>query len=205
MANQDNKHQVCGTLNRIFAAFFMNECIIKEGIDFEDSKPIYPNICFLNTEGHYFTEDDLPYGAKHFFHGRMLIEDFDFKKFMSMKIEDYIDNNRIKDKLTDIAQYFSQAIKTYQYCDFVFSSLPTAPPYLYDCILDPETNFRSRLVIGKNLDKDQPSAIWEFYCLLMNKIRKTDVYSVYGEAYKNVDHMTDEEPEKFNKKIRSEQ
>ena len=204
MANQNNPYQVCGMLNRVFAAFFMNECAIKEGIDFEDSKPTMSNIACHNNDGIYFTEKDSPHGLKHFFHGRMVVENFDLQKIMSMKIENYIDNHGIREKLDDVARYFANAVKSHEYCDFVFSSLPDAVPYNFDCLLDPETNFRSRLVIGQNLGRDETSAIWEFYCLLMTKFREVDKHEIYGASYKAVDYMTDEERGKFNKKPASE-
>lgn len=204
MANQNNTYQVCGMLNRVFAAYFMNVCSTNEGINFEDSKPTMSNIACHNEQTIYFTEKDSPHGLKHFFHGRMVIEDFDLDKFMSMKVYEYIDNNGIREKLADVARYFANAVNSHKYCDFVFSSLPDAAPHIYDCLLDPDTNFRSRLIIGRDLVTNNFGAIWEFYCLLMTKFREVDKHEIYEASYKAVDYMTDEEKEKFNKKIEVE-
>lgn len=199
MANQMRLLQECGTLNRVFAAFFMNECWIKDGINFEDSKPTMSQIASLNEEGHYFVEGDSTHGLKHFFHGRVEIPVIDLEKFRSVGIYDFFDDE-MKNKLTDVAKYFSKAVKSHQYCDFVFSSLPDANPFIYDCILDPESNFRSRLIIGHDLAANNYSAIWEFSSLLMEKFREVEAHAIYGKSYKAVTHMTDEEREKFNKK-----
>jgi hypothetical protein len=195
--------QECGTLNRVFAAFFMNQCAIKDGIDFEDSKPKMKQIACLNEDGQYFTEKDSPYGLKHFFHGRVEISSLDFDKFRVAGIYEFFDDE-LKEKITDSARYFSQAVKSHNHCDFVFSSLPDASPFLYDCILDPDTNFRSRLIIGRDVAENKYKGVWEFNCLLVSKFREVEPHPVYGIHHKDVDFMTDEEREKFNKKPISE-
>lgn len=190
--------QECCTLNRVFAAFFMNKCTIQYGINFEDSKPQMPQICYLNEGQQYFVEGDHVQGLKHFFHGKMVIENIDLDKFRSVGVSDFFDND-MQDKLTDISRFFSNAVSAHKYCDFVFSSLPDVNPYIYDCILDPESNFRSRLVIGRNLAENTSTGIWEFYCLLVSKFREVEEHPIYGKSYKDVDFMTDEEREKYNK------
>lgn len=189
--------QHCGTLNRVFAAFFMNECAIKEGINFEDSKPQAPQIACLNEEGHYFVEGDSIHGLKHFFEGKVEIENIDIEKLISKGIYEFFDDD-IKDKIIDLAIYFSNQVKSHKYCDFVFSSLPDYPPYIFDCILDPETNFRSRLIIGKNLANTVYSGIWNFSCLLVAKLREVQKHPTYGRSFSDVDFMTDEDRKKYN-------
>ncbi len=195
--------QECGTLNRIFGAFFMNECAIKEGIDFEDSKPKINYIAELNEKEIYFKEGDYTHGLKHFYHGKVDIDFLDFQKFRHAGIYEFFDDI-LKEKVSDAARYFSQAVKSYNHCDFVFSSLPDANPYLFDCVLDPDTNFRSRLIIGHDLTTNKYKGIWEFYCLLVSKLREIDPHPIYGINYKDVDLMTDQERAKFNKKPESE-
>lgn len=196
MAKQPLLLQECGTLNRVFAAFFMNECAIKDGINFEDSKPTMKQIAAYNDDGIFYSENDSPYGLKHFFHGKVDIDNLDLENFRSKGIYEFFDDT-IKEKITDVARYFSHAVKSHQYCDFVFSSLCDLPPFIFDCILDPETNFRSRLVIGKDLANDRYQAKWEFNCLLMTKFREVEEHPVYGKNYKDVDLMTDEERAKW--------
>lgn len=190
--------QECGTLNRVFAAYFLNECWIKHEINFNESKPVMPQIADLNNNGHFFVEGDSVFGLKKFFHGRVVIENIDLEHFRSVGIYDFFDDS-IKDKISDVCRFFSNEVKAYQHCDFVFSSLPDYPPFLYDCICDPDSNFRSRLVIGANFASDNYSAIWEFYALLVDKQREIDPHPIYGKTFKSVDKMTDEEREKFNK------
>lgn len=198
MAQAIKNLQECGTLNRVFAAFFINECEVKNEISFKDSKPQMPQIASLNDTGNYFAEGDSIHGLKHFFHGRVVIENIDLEHFRSVGIYDFFDDS-MKDKIIDVARFFSNAVKSHQYCDFVFSSLPDNSPLIYDCIFDPDTNFRSRLIIGANFGSYNYTAVWEFYGLLMERFREIEVHPIYGQAFKSVDRMTDEEREKFNK------
>lgn len=200
MTPEDTNLQACGTLNRVFAAFFMNECIIKNDINWNEYIPITPQIACMNDEGRYYGETDSPYGLKHFFHGRVVIENIDIEHFRSVGIHDFFDDE-LRSKFVDVARYFSNAVKAHQYCDFVFSSLPDSEPFIYDCIFDPSTNFRSRLVIGANFGSNNFSAIWEFNALLMDRFREVDSHPIYGKSFKPVDQMTDEEREKFNRKM----
>jgi hypothetical protein len=197
--------QDCAILNRVFTAFFLNECSMKDGINFEDSKPTMPQIACNNEEGRYFTEKDSPHGLKHFFHGRVEIPEFDLEKFRTMKINDFFDED-LQGKITDVARFFANAVKAHEYCDFVFSSLPDGVPFIYDCLLDPESNFRARLIIGSNLMTNTYSAVWEFYCLLMERFREVEDHPIYGKSSKAVSYMTEEERAKYNKQpVKAEQ
>lgn len=188
MSTEPRLLQECGTLNRVFAAFFMNECTVKFGVDFEESKPQMPNIVRLNESEWFFNETDKPHGLKEFFHGRINIPKLDMDKFRIIKLPDFFDDD-MQGQITDLACYFSQIMKKNKECDLVFSNLPDYPPFIFDCIQDPETNFRSRLVIGKNFADDNYSAIWEFYCLMMAKYREGEPHPIYGKTYKIVDQI----------------
>lgn len=196
-------YEACSMYNNVFAAFFLNECDVKEGINFEDSKPQMTQISWLNEERSYFNDYDTPYGLKHFFQGRVEFDNVDIEKLKVSRIEDFFDKT-MQSKITDVARYFANAVNAHKYCDFVFSSMPDATPFIYDCMLDPETNFRARLIIGHDLATNTYNAVWEFYCLLMSKFRQVDDHPTYGLSFKDVDYMTDEEREKFNKQLESE-
>lgn len=204
MGNKILPFQECGTLNRVFAAYFINKCYVAHGIIFGDYKPVTPQIMHLNEGEKYFIEGDYIQGLKHFFHGRVEITDFDLDRFRSIGIADFMDDE-ITDPLNDVARYFSNEVNSYKYCDFVFSSLHDMSPYIYDCILDPESNFRSRLTIAHDMASSRFIAIWEFYCLLVSKFREVEPHPIYGKSYKDVDHMTDEEREKYNKTSENEE
>ena len=195
MNDSNNLLQVCGTLNRVFAAFFMNDLYTRHGIAMNDAIPTMRQLVELNEEGHFFTENDSPYGLKHFFHGKMTVENIDLQKLRTIGIADFIKED-LQDKLNDLTNYFAQAVKSFEPCDFVFSSLPDAPPFAFDCILDPESNFRSRLIIGRDLANERYNAIFEFYCLLVSKFREVEAHTIYGKSYKDVAVMTPEEREK---------
>jgi hypothetical protein len=190
--------QECDTLNRVFAAFFMNQCYIKDGINFIDSKPQMPNIASLNDSGRFFVEGDNVAGLKEFFHGKVVIEKIDLEKFREVGISDFFEGE-IQGQIMGVASHFAAVVKQNQYCDFVFSDLPDASPFIFDCILDPKTNFKSRLIIAHDMMTGNHNAIWEFNCLLVSKFREVEEHPIYGKSYKDVDYMTDEEREKFNK------
>ena len=190
--------QECGTLNRVFAAFFMNECYVKDGVDFEDSKPQMDNLKFMNSVCHYFHADSQPVGLKKFFHGKVVIPSIDMDKFRSVGIYDFFDDE-MKQKVSDVAKEFADTAHQQRHCDFIFSALPDVSPMIYDCIQDPESNFRSRLVIGADFGNGGYTGIWEFYCLMMTKFREVELHPIYGKSYKDVDLMTNEELDKYNK------
>lgn len=193
--------QECGTLNRVFAAYFLNKTG-ELGVDYQDLKPQMDNIISYNNGSYFFNENDYPNGLKSFFQGCITIEDIDLNKFRSVGIYEFFYED-IKEKLDGVAKHFAEEIEKNKYCDLVFSSLPDAPPFAFDCIMDPETNFKARLIIGYNIAGDTYNARWEFYCLLMSKFREGEPHPIYGKHFRNFDSMTDEEREKINNKPES--
>lgn len=192
--------QNAAILNHIFVAYFQNEAD-KFGVNFEDSKPTLQEISRANSGQYYFTPGTEQFGLKEFYHGKIVIEYFDTTIF-NKEIDEWI--NCAKDKIIDLAKDFAQAVSDKKYCDFVFSALPDGNPYIYVVSNDPDTNFRSRLILGHNFGENNISLVWEFYCLLMIRYREVENHPIYGQTYKNVDEMTDEEREKFNKQPISE-
>jgi hypothetical protein len=202
MANQDRLLMECGTLNRVFAAFFINECE-KNKIDFIESKPQREDIAQLNNGQWFLSEKDSPPGLKTFFDGKVLLENVDMNKFKTTGIYDFFDDE-MKSKLIDCSNHFANEIEKAKYCDLIFSALPDYPPFIYDCIMDPETNFKSRLVIGHDITTNNYNMVWDFYCILVSKFREVDPHPIYGKHFRNVDGLTDEERKKFNKKMETE-
>ena len=195
MANT-NQLQITGTINRVFAAYFINQCYFKDDIKLVEYKPEAPLITIMNAENTYYTQTDNPHYLKHFFHGRLAFQEFYPEKFAELGIVGFFDQP-MKDGIDNIVTDFTGQLKANQYCDLVFSSLPEAVPFLYDCIFDPDTNFRSRLIVGTDFATGKSQAIWEFYALMMHKLREVEPHVIYGKTYKPVDDMTDEEKQKY--------
>ena len=164
-----NLLQCTDVLNRVFAAYFMNIADNK-GVNFEESKPTFKPIAEFN-EGICFTQDVNLHWMKYFYHGKILFEELDIDELKNVSIEDFFDDD-LKSKVADLACDFSERVKENSPCDFVFSDMPDCQPFISSFCIDPETNFKSRLIVGKDFVTNKWNCIFEFYCLLMQKVRE---------------------------------
>lgn len=196
---KNNEIQSCDIMNRVFAAKFLNDLYVKDGIDLHEYKPVAPHIAIFNREGYYFTEKDQVNGLKCFFYGVARFDDFDLEELNNSDIPEFF-NAGMQEKIEAVSHDFANALRSQKHCDLVFSSLPDANPYNYSCLQDPETNFRSRLICSTDFASGKKQAVWEFYALIMQKLREVERHVIYGTTYKSVDEMTDEEKNKFYNK-----
>lgn len=161
----------CDVFNRVISAYFMN--IAEEyGVNFEESKPQVKPIADLN-KGFYFTEDTNMQWMKSFYHCRIVFENVDLEKLKTQSIEDFFDDD-MKGIIHDNARHFARHVKENSPCDFIFSEMTHGDPFIYSISNDPETNFKSRLMIGKSFLEDNMRGLFEFYCILMQKVKEDD-------------------------------
>ena len=200
MTNYIQDTQAIATLNRVFMAYFLYYAE-KLGVDFYNTRPT-ENIT-KSMIGHSFVPG-VDYAHMHHFEMfRICIQDVSLEKFMSSGIEEFFDDD-MKKKVEMMAQEFSEIAKKYPYADYIFSSLPDAPPFITSFDKCEDTNFSARMIFGPNFADFKKSVLFEFYCLFVQRWRKVEDSTIYGEKIQTVESMTPEEREKYDKQPEKE-
>ena len=166
------------------------------GVDFYNTRPT--ESITKSMIGHTFIPDVEYAHMKHFYFGRLPMLDVDLRCLEEKGIEEFFDD-KMKSKLDDLAKDFYEVSKQYPDSDYVFSTFPEALPFFSSCERDDETNFTARMIYGQNMLTKKGSILFEFYCLFMQRWRKAECDSLYGEKFQTVESMTPEEREKFDK------
>lgn len=200
MSRHPSTQQAVGTLNHVFMAYFIHMAE-KYGVDFYNARPT-ENIT-KSMIGNYFVPN-VDYAHMKAIHlGKVIFQDIDMEKLIHLGIEEFFDKDMQK-QIDDAAKEFSYISEKYPHSDYIFSMLPDANPFIYQCDMDCDTNFTARSILGHDLLYNKTSMIFEFYCLFVERWRKTEDDPIYGEKYQTVGSMTPEEREKFDKQPEKE-
>lgn len=200
MTKHIDDHRAIATLNHVFMAYFIYSAE-KLGVDFYNTRPT--ESITKSMVGHYFVPDVGYPHMHHFEMFRICIQDVSLEKFKSSGIEEFFDDD-MKNKVEMMAREFSEIAKKYPDSDYIFSRLPDAMPFITSFDKCEDTNFSARMIYGPNFSDFRTSVLFEFYCLFVQRWRKAENSTLYGEKIQTVESMTPEEREKYDKQPEKE-
>jgi len=180
-------------INRYIIADFVNEAI-NQGIDFYKAKPTLKNLIKMR-DNYILPEDELPF-KKYGHHGRIIFDGLDS---LNINVETFIDER--KKLINECVNEFVNILKEYPDSDYLFPLLPDCTPFLSVCDRDEDTNFTSRFMVHTDLIANTNIGIFEFYCIILQRMREVEEVLQNGErvlTIRDVFFMNPEERIKYD-------
>lgn len=179
-----NPFETAQTINKVLMAYFIN-ILENKGVILIDHKPI----------------DNFTHPVRELFDGKIVIENFDIEFLNKRSIEEFFTDS-VKEKIDVCAKNLSEILKKYPYYDLLFVNLPDQPPspFISSIYTDEETRFCGRIILGKNFGEEHLTGIFYFSVMIVDRMREIDPFHPYEKIFKNVENMTDEEREKYDRK-----
>ena len=189
----NSKMQTIAILDRICMAYFINQ-IEKEGINLKNYISPFSSIISLKNNYSFVLKQYEHVKAAYDFRASW---DGELEELESKRVDDWLDE-KLREKLDNLAKSFTETIKDNPDCDLVFPDLPDSSPMLSIFCRDCDIDFAAKLTYGNNFGSATHTFVFDFVMLVTPRYRRVEADPIFGEKWVPVEKMTPEEREKYD-------